>query len=135
MISIATFLYPLGSLLFSNMPKIGPRRTLVLNLRRRTPSARQRILELDEGGLAPIYHGILMNLDSVLDIINFLLAARPANEHWKKVDKNAASVLWPLFLEKIPYFQEVIVAVCPRPPVCQLNSGPGLLVSAKPFRC
>lgn len=96
------------------MPKIGPKRTLVLNLRRRTPSARQRILELGdpEGALAPIYHGILKNLDSVSDIISFLQACRPANEHWK-IDKNAASVLWPIFLEKIPYFQEVIVAVCP----------------------
>lgn len=95
------------------MPKIGPKRTLVLNLRRRTPSARQRVLELGdpEAGLAPIYHGILKNLDSVSDITSFLQACCPANKHWK-IDKNAASVLWPIFLEKIPYFQEVIVAVC-----------------------
>lgn len=138
LISIATFHHHLGSHLLSTMPKIGPKRILVLNLRRRTPSARQRILELGdpEGALAPIYHGILKHLGSVSDIINVLQASRPANEYWK-VDnmKNAAAVLWPLFLEKIPYFQEVIVAVCPTSPVCQLNSSSGLFGSARPFRC
>ena len=63
-----------------------------------------------DGSLAPIYNGILKHLDSMYQIENLLLAFRPVNEHWK-VDKNAAAVLWPLFLEKIPHFQEAIVAV------------------------
>jgi hypothetical protein len=86
----------------------------------RTRTARQLILELGEpeGGFAPIYHGILKNFDSVSEINNFMQSSRPANEHWK-VEKNAASVLWPIFLGKIPYFQEVIVAVRPRPSISQ----------------
>jgi len=85
----------------------------------RTVTARQLILELGdpEGGFAPIYHGILKNLDPVSEVTSFLRVSRPANDHWK-VEKNAASILWPIFLEKIPYFQEVIVAVRPRPSIC-----------------
>ncbi|KAK1829584.1 hypothetical protein QBC39DRAFT_127016 [Podospora conica] len=77
-----------------------------------TMTARQLILQHgdSERSLAPIYHGILKHLNSASAIINFLQAVRPANKHWK-VEKNAASILWPMFLQKIPYFQEVIVAV------------------------
>jgi hypothetical protein len=93
-------------------------------------TARQLILELgdQEGGFARIYHGILKNFDSVSEINNFLLASRPANEHWK-VEKNAASVLWPIFLGKIPYFQEVIVAVRRRPSLSQAKPFPSSVSS------
>jgi hypothetical protein len=96
-------------------------------------TARQLILELGapEGGFAPIYQGILKSFDSVSEINNFLQASRPANEHWK-VEKNAGLVLWPIFLGKIPYFQEVIVAVRPRPSISQLKALPIIHFFAQP---
>ena len=66
--------------------------------------------EITDGDPPRVYQCILESCASTTDIVALLQVSRRIYGHWE-IKENAATILWPRYRRKIPYFEDAIVAV------------------------